>query len=226
MNTHCSLYIIAAPLGNIKDMTYRAVEILRNDVDTVFCEDTRVTRRLLAAYDIDLPTVSLHSHSSGAKIAKAVNIMKNGGSIAYMSDCGTPGISDPGSRLVSEVRKAGFSVIPLPGPSAVTALISVSGFQSKNILFAGFLSKKPGRRVNELSRLAEYKGTLVLYESPHRITKTLAAIAEVFTNTDFIIGREMTKQYEEYIQGNTAEIDACIQNLTVKGEFCIAIDNT
>ncbi|MFW6365132.1 MAG: 16S rRNA (cytidine(1402)-2'-O)-methyltransferase [Spirochaetota bacterium] len=221
-----TLYIIATPLGNLQDMTYRAVDTLKNDIDIVYCEDTRVTRRLLSAFDINLPTHSLHSHSSVMKVEGAVEKLRDGKNIAYMSDCGTPGVSDPGSRLVQVAAAAGIQVVPLPGVSALTAIVSVSGFASRNILFAGFISKKPGRRINELSRLAEFDGTIVLYESPHRITKTLLAIAEIFPDKNAVLGREMTKLYEEYTRYNTSDTEKVVAGLTVKGEFCIAIDNT
>jgi 16S rRNA (cytidine1402-2'-O)-methyltransferase len=219
-----TLYILASPIGNIDDITYRAV-ITIAQLDTLYCEDTRVTKRLLKELDLTVPLNSLHSHSSESKINAVISQLLDGKNIGYMSDCGTPGISDPGSRLVFEARKNDIAIIPIPGASALTALISVSGFASKNVIFAGFISKKPGRRINELMKLKEYEGTIVIYESPHRIVKTLDAIAEVFTDTKVLIGREMTKTFEEYIHFSTEEWENKRNLLTIKGEFCIAIDN-
>lgn len=220
-----TLYIVASPLGNLEDITLRALRILREEVQIVYCEDTRQTRRLLNHYSIDLPVRSLHTHSSDIKFSRVTDELRSGYSIAYLTDAGTPGVSDPGSRLVQNCVAQEIPVIPIPGPSALTSLVSVAGFNEKNIIFAGFISKKPGRRINELQKMAEFPGIIVLYESPHRIDKTLDAIAEVFPGKEIAIGREMTKTYEEYIRGTTDDIHNTIKNLTLKGEFTLAIFN-
>lgn len=220
-----TLYIIGTPIGNMEDMTLRSLRILKEEVSAVFCEDTRQSRKILRNYDINLPLYSLHSHSGTASFNKALSFLEKGESIAYLSDCGTPAISDPGSKLAQIAREEKYIVSPLPGCSALTSLVSVSGFPGKNIIFGGFLSKKEGRRINELNTLKEFKGIIVIYESPHRIIKTIKAIFSVFENNDIIIGREMTKLHEEFIVLNTANDLENIENIKVKGEFSIAINN-
>jgi len=225
MKETSALYIIAAPIGNPEDMTIRAVNTLRDEIDIIYCEDTRQTGRVLAHFGISRPLRSLHMHSDDRKILELISEIKSGKNIGYMTDSGTPGLSDPGSRIVAMAAGEGIDVIPLPGVSALTALVSVSGFPDKSVLFGGFLSKKPGRRVNELKRMREHEGILVIYESPHRIRKTLTDIKEVFPGREIFIGREMTKKFEEYIRLNADSIDELLETLTEKGEFAIAILN-
>jgi 16S rRNA (cytidine1402-2'-O)-methyltransferase len=219
------LYIIATPIGNLEDITLRAIKTLREDTDYIFCEDTRQTRKILMHFGIELPTLSLHSHSSLSRISRAIKIMCEGKNVSYLTDSGTPALSDPGSKLVSYARENGIAVIPIPGASALSTIISVSGFSEKNIIFAGFLSKKEGRRRRELERLSEYNGTIVIYESPHRIKKLLTAIHEIFPHSEIIIGREMTKIHEEFLVGRVEEIYAVIDNIKERGEFTIAVFN-
>lgn len=221
-----ALYIIATPIGNLEDMTIRALRILKEEVDAIFCEDTRQTKKLMNHYEINLPAYSLHAHSSEQNLRHAVSLIEEGKTLAYMTDCGTPGVSDPGSKLVEYVRSRGFVVSPLPGPSALAAIASVSGFSGKHIHFAGFLSKKEGRRQNELKALTPVEGVIVIYESPHRIHKTLLSIAAVFPDKPILIGREMTKMFEEFIAGNTSEIAGNLGTVKEKGEFAIAINNS
>lgn len=221
-----TLYIIASPIGNLEDITLRALGILKETAGSVFCEDTRQTRKLLSHYGIRLPVQSLHAHSPEAKIDQALAKLKEGISVAYLTDSGTPGISDPGSRLVRAARAAGFPVVPLPGASALAAIISVSGFPEKNILFAGFISKKQGKRKKELERLRGYDGVIVLYESPYRIKKLVQALFEVFPEAEAVIGREMTKMYEEYITGTISDIHARMDTIREQGEFTVAVFNS
>ncbi|MCL1910663.1 MAG: 16S rRNA (cytidine(1402)-2'-O)-methyltransferase [Leptospirales bacterium] len=219
------LYIVAAPIGNTEDITLRALRVLKEEVALIYCEDTRHTGKLLAAHNIPLKMRSLHAHSSDERIAEACAAILAGKNIAYLTDAGTPGLSDPGSRLVAQARSAGIRVVPLPGPSALTALVSVSGFPEKNVFFAGFLSKKPGKRIHELEKLREFPGIIVLYESPHRVQKLLAAINEVFPENQLIIGREMSKRFEEFITGTASELSQKTDSITEKGEFSLAIYN-
>jgi 16S rRNA (cytidine1402-2'-O)-methyltransferase len=220
-----TLYIIATPIGNMEDITMRAVRILKEEIETVYCEDTRQSRKLLEAYGVSVSARSLHAHSSDARIAEACDELLNGRTIGYLTDSGTPSLSDPGSRLVQEAPRRGIPVIPLPGPSALAALVSVAGFPEKNIIFGGFLSKKPGKRIHELERLREFSGIIIVYESPYRIRKLIEAIKEVFPDRPVIIGREMTKRFEEYITGTATEIFERRESITEKGEFSIAIHN-
>lgn len=225
MSETASLYIIAAPIGNPEDMTLRALRILKETVAIIYCEDTRQTARVLSYHGINKPLRSLHMHSDDRKILSLISEVQNGINIGYMTDSGTPGLSDPGSKIVSMARKECVNVVPVPGVSALTTLISVSGFPEKTVLFGGFLSKKPGKRVNELNRLKTHEGILIIYESPHRIKKTLKDIGEVFPGREIVIGREMTKKFEEYINFNADSMTSIIEKLTEKGEFAIGILN-
>jgi len=219
------LYILATPIGNMEDITFRAVRLLRENVDVVYCEDTRQTRKLLSHYGISVPALSLHTHSSPQKIEGVIDLIKGGKSIAYATDSGTPGLSDPGSRLVAAAREREIPVCPVPGPSALAAIVSVSGYHGKNIIFGGFLSKKEGRRKKELATLREFNGIIVLYESPYRIKKLIGAIGEVFPGRMLLIGREMTKLHEEFIHGKVEEIISAGDTVKEKGEFSVVIYN-
>lgn len=218
-----TLYIIASPIGNLEDITLRALRVLRDHTDIVYCEDTRQTRKLLSHYNIDLPVRSLHAHSDEKKISEAVDLLLEGKSVSYLTDSGTPGVSDPGSRLVSGARDRNISILPVPGPSALTSIVSIGGFPSKNIHFGGFLSKKEGKKKRELVQLSRSGGIIVLYESPYRIKKTILTIHEVFPGADIIIGREMSKIHEEYISGPVSEVIKNLDSLVEKGEFTLAI---
>ncbi|MGL4370356.1 MAG: 16S rRNA (cytidine(1402)-2'-O)-methyltransferase [Spirochaetota bacterium] len=221
-----TLYVVATPIGNMEDITLRALRILKEGVSAIFCEDTRQTKKILSHYAIQLPAYPLHSHSSAGAVDKAISILAGGESIAYVTDCGTPSVSDPGSRLVAAAREAGYAVSPLPGASALTALASVSGFAGKSIVFGGFLSKKEGRRRRELADLGKISAIIIFYESPHRIKKTIQSIEAVFPGKNIIMGREMTKMFEEFISGTTSELAQNPGLIREKGEFAIAIDNT
>ncbi len=220
-----TLYIVATPIGNLEDFTYRAVATLREKIDCVYCEDTRQTRKLLAHYGISLETRSLHAHSSHRKIEEALRMLREGKSIAYLTDSGTPGISDPGAALVAAARGDGIPVSPLPGPSAITAIASVSGFRGRRIIFCGFPSRKEGKRDRELLALRDIEGIIVLYESPHRIEKLLIAVSRAFPGAPVLIGREMTKFHEEFIHCTADDLPRVAGEITRKGEFTILISN-
>lgn len=220
-----TLYMIASPIGNLEDITIRALRILREGIDAVYCEDTRQTRKLLDHYGIRIPIYSLHAHSPQKRVDELVDLLTSGKSAAYITDSGTPGISDPGNRAVWSARAKGVQVIPVPGASALSSLLSVSGFPETNVFFTGFLSKKDARRRKELLKARENPGIIVLFESPYRVKKTLLAIGDVFPSYDVLIGREMTKFHEEYISGSIEEIVKAMDSLTEKGEFTIAIHN-
>jgi len=220
-----SLYIIAAPIGNPDDITIRALNTIRDTIEILYCEDTRETGKILSYHGIKKPLRSLHAHSDDKKILSLIEEVKNNINVGYMTDAGTPGLSDPGNKIVYMARKEGINVIPVPGVSALATIVSVSGFPDKNIFFGGFLSKKPGRRINELSRLKNNEGIIVIYESPHRIKKTLKDIGEIFPEREIIIGREMTKKFEEFINFNSHNINNILDELTEKGEFTIGILN-
>jgi len=220
-----SLYIIASPIGNPEDMTIRSLNVLKDLIDIVYCEDTRETGKILSFHNIKKPLRSLHMHSDEKKITELINEIKSGKNIGYMTDSGTPSLSDPGSKIVAIASSHGIKIVPVPGVSALATLVSVSGFPEKRIVFAGFLSKKPGKRLKELKALSEIEAIIVLYESPHRIKKTLTDIQAAFPNREICIGREMTKKFEEYLRFKSSDTEAVLANLTEKGEFSIAILN-
>jgi len=220
-----SLYIIASPIGNPDDITVRALCIIKDTIEILYCEDTRETGKLLAYHGIKKPLRSLHAHSDDKKILSLIEEVKNNINVGYMTDAGTPGLSDPGNKIVHRAKQAGINVIPVPGVSALTTIVSICGFPDKNIFFGGFLSKKPGKRVNELNKFKDNEGIIVIYESPHRIKKTLKDIGDVFPGREIIIGREMTKKFEEFINFNSTDMDSVMDKLTEKGEFAIAILN-
>jgi 16S rRNA (cytidine1402-2'-O)-methyltransferase len=217
-----TLYVVATPIGNLEDITARALRVLR-EVDVIACEDTRRTRALLSHFDIHTPTVSYYEHNKLARGPQLLRQLTEGRSIALVTDAGTPGISDPGFLLVREVRAAGVPVVPVPGPSAVAAALSAAGIPADRFVFDGFPPIKPGRRLNRLTALRELDTTIVLYESPHRILATLAAIAEVFGEREIVVGRELTKQFEEIVRAPARAHHERLAAAGVRGEFTIVI---
>ncbi|MCX8122878.1 MAG: 16S rRNA (cytidine(1402)-2'-O)-methyltransferase [Spirochaetes bacterium] len=220
------LYIIATPIGNLEDITLRALRILKKETDIVYCEDTRQTAKLLTHYGINVPLRSLHTHSSNTKLHSIIQEIQSGKTVAYCTDSGTPGISDPGGKLAALARENDIPVIPIPGPSAVTCILSVCGFPSTEFYFAGFLSKKEGKRKKQLQELSHMNAIIVVYESPYRIVKLLHAIAEVMPKSKIFIGREMTKHFEQFIYCEAGDVDAVATQLTQKGEFVVAFYNS
>lgn len=219
------LYIIATPIGNLEDITLRALRILKDEAKILFCEDTRQTMKLLKHYEIDSQVFSLHAHSTELKLKSALKFLEDGKSIGYVTDAGTPCISDPGYKLVEAARTAGFQVVPIPGPAALSTIVSVCGLPASEIYFAGFISKKPGRRINELTALKEIPGIIVFYESPHRIIKLIEALNVVFPDNELVIGRELTKFHEEIIHNRVSEIYKNLDKLEQRGEFTLALYN-
>ena len=220
------LYIVATPIGNLQDITFRAVSVL-SSVDTIFCEDTRVTAKLLAHYKIQTRMVSLNARTEKAKIAHVLKLLEEGRDVAFVSDAGTPGISDPGSLLVSSVRGklSGVSVVAVPGASALTAALSISGLPSSEFLFLGFLPHKKGRE-KLFGEIAQSKRTVVFYESPHRIMKTFEKLALTLDSSrTVVVGRELTKMYEQVISGNSKEVLDYFMSHKDKqrGEFVVSI---
>ncbi|HXH03903.1 MAG TPA: 16S rRNA (cytidine(1402)-2'-O)-methyltransferase [Candidatus Competibacteraceae bacterium] len=196
------LYIVATPIGNLGDITHRALEVLAG-VARVAAEDTRHSRRLLAHYGIDKPLISLHEHNERARLQRILEALQTGEAVALISDAGTPLISDPGFPLVRAVRERGFKVVPVPGPSSLLAALCASGLPTDRFVFEGFLPAKAAARRQRLLELREESRTLVLFESSHRITATLAELASIFGNErQAVVARELTKLYEE-IHGDT-----------------------
>lgn len=218
-----TLYIVATPIGNLGDITFRALETFK-DVDVIACEDTRHTLQLLTHFEIRKPLISCRSQNEKFASEKVIKLLDEGKSIAYASDAGTPAISDPGAVLVTMARQAGHDVVPIPGVSAFATLISVAGCGGKTIIFEGFLSPKPGRRRSRLKELLEGGEAIVLYESPFRIVKLLTDIADIDSERCVVVGRELTKLHEEIVEGTAAQVrDNFASRSKILGEFAVFI---
>ncbi|MBI4469053.1 MAG: 16S rRNA (cytidine(1402)-2'-O)-methyltransferase [Acidobacteria bacterium] len=217
------LFIVATPIGNLKDITLRALETL-SAADLIACEDTRQTRKLLTHYRIHKPTVSLHEHNEVRRIPELMERMGRGLSIALVSDAGTPLISDPGAELVRAAISGGIPVIPIPGPSALTAAVSAAGLASNVFFFVGFLPPKRKARQDRLRVLAALEAPLVIYEGPHRIRETLRDVLEVLGDRQVCLGRELTKLHEEFLRGRLSEVSAHLAKTTPRGEFVMIVE--
>ena len=220
------LFIVATPIGNLGDITYRAIETLKS-VDYVAAEDTRHTLQLLNHFEIKKPMISCRAQNEAEVSKKIIALLEEGKSVAFASDAGTPGISDPGAVLVTEVRKAGFNVVPIPGASAFATLVSVAGTGGKTIIFEGFLSPKSGRRKNRVKELLLTGAAFILYESPYRIVKLLTDIADIDSSRRVVVGRELTKLHEEIVDGTAKEVQENFASRTkILGEFAIFVSGT
>lgn len=218
-----SLYIVATPIGNLGDITYRALETFKA-ADVIACEDTRHTLQLLTHFEIRKPLISCRSQNEKDAAEKVIRLLDEGKQVAFASDAGTPAISDPGAVLVTLARKAGHTVIPIPGVSAFATLISVAGEGGKTIVFEGFLSPKPGRRRARLRELMDTGWAIILYESPFRIVKLLSDIADIESERNVVVGREMTKLHEEIVEGSAAQMrDEFAERSKILGEFAVFI---
>lgn len=213
---------MATPIGNLGDITVRALEILKT-VDVIACEDTRQTAKLLQRYDLHTPLRRLDDHTERAQSPKLVEWMAQGASIALVSDSGTPLISDPGWLLVRHAIDAGVTVTPIPGPSAMLSALVVSGLPTDRFVFEGFLPVKSGARTKRLEALRDGGRTAVLYESPHRVVKTLEAIREVFGDVELSVSRELTKQFEETRRGPVSELLEHFTAHPPRGEFVFVV---
>ena len=217
------LFIVATLIGNLKDISLRALECLQ-EADLVACEDTRRSLKLLTHYGIRKPLLSCHGHNEEKASIRIAGLLEEGKKVAYLSDAGTPALSDPGSRLVRAIQDRGYPVVPLPGPSAFATLLSVAGFPDKTVTFEGFLSPKSGRRRSRLRELLQRGEAFLLYESVHRILKLLDDIAEEESGRPIVVGREMTKEFEEYLRGTAGEVKQRLQERdAVKGEFSVLV---
>ena len=217
-----TLYLVATPIGNLKDMTLRGLEVLKS-VDLIVCEDTRVTSKLLAAYDIKKSLKSLHEHTTSGQMMQLVMSLKEGKSIAYVSDAGTPGVNDPGGKFVEAAFEQGVRVEPIPGVSSLTAAISVCGFAMDEFRYLGFAPHKKGRQTF-FKEVSEDKHPTVFFESTHRIEKCLASLIESLDSRRLIfIGRELTKMHETLYRGTATEVSERIKTTSTKGEFVIIV---
>ena len=224
------LYMVATPIGNLGDITVRALETLRR-VDRIFCEDTRRTRPLLVHYGIatDAPLISLRAENEQRQSRRVLGLLEQGLSVAYVSDAGTPGISDPGGRLAQHVRQAGLTVSPIPGASAVTTLLSVCRYDGGGILIEGFLPRRPGRRARRLRQLLELGPAVVLFESPRRLFTLIDELDALDPQRIVVLGRELTKVHEELYEGIPAQLREHLlhdwNTGEIKGECTLLIRN-
>lgn len=216
------LYIVATPIGNLEDMTYRAVRILR-EVDLVAAEDTRHSRKLLSHFGITTQSTSYYDHNQSFKGDRILELLQQGKQVALISDAGTPCISDPGYQLVRDALAAGIKVVPIPGACAAITALSVAGLPTDSFTFAGFPPNKEGKRRAFLMSYAEVCGTLVLYEAPHRLADTLEDIAVVLGNRQVVVARELTKLYEECLHGSARELQQLVQDGHERGEVVILV---
>ena len=218
------LYLVATPIGNLEDITYRAVRIL-HEVDSIACEDTRQTRKLLDHYAIRKPAVSYHEHNEAERAAELAAQMTAGATIALVSDAGVPLVSDPGYRLVRAAIDAGIPVYPIPGPSAVLTALSASGLPTDSFRFGGFLPIKPGQRMKALEAIRDEHATVIFYEAPHRILESLEAVEQTLGDRPVVVARELTKIHEEFLRGTAAEIRATLAAArdSIKGEITLLI---
>jgi 16S rRNA (cytidine1402-2'-O)-methyltransferase len=219
-------YVVATPIGNLEDITFRALRILK-EADLILCEDTRVTGKLLAHYAIGTPTMSYHSHSTLSKVDKILEMIEKGKTLALVSDAGTPAISDPGSFLVSKIREhfPDITITAIPGPSAVVTALSASGLPASDFVFLGFLPHKKGRETL-FETIASSKRTVVFYESPHRIEKALESLEKRLSpERRVVVGRELTKLFEHYVGGTAAEVARYFKDNQdkIRGEFVVMV---
>ena len=216
------LYLIPTPIGNLEDMTFRAVNLLK-EVDLIAAEDTRNTQKLLNHFEIKTKQISFHEHNTESRIPELIKKMEDGLNIGQVSDAGMPSISDPGHELVERCIEMGIPVVSIPGPSAGMTSLIASGLSPQPFLFYGFLNRKPKEQRAELEELSQEKSTLIFYEAPHRLKKTLVNLQKVLGNRKATLGRELTKRYEEYIRGTLDDLVQWSQDTQIRGEFVIMV---
>jgi len=218
------LYIVGTPIGNLEDITLRALRILK-EADVIACEDTRTTRKLLSRYGIDKPLLSYHEHNETARAEEIASLLAEDKSVALVTDAGTPCISDPGYRAVRLASERGFEVLPVPGPSAAIAALSVSGLPTSGFVFLGFPPRTKKAQAELLTRVKDYPETLIFYESPNRVAKTLAVMLDTLGDRNISLGREITKLYEETIRGSISDVLNRLEEKSgVKGEVTLVVE--
>jgi 16S rRNA (cytidine1402-2'-O)-methyltransferase len=216
------LYVVATPIGNLEDLSPRAARVLA-EVDRIAAEDTRRTVNLLRHLGIEKPVTSYYDAVESRKAPALVEEILGGRNLALVSDAGTPLVSDPGYRLVRAAIEAGIRVVPIPGPTALATLLAVSGLPCERFVFEGFLPAKPGKRRKRLEALRDETRTIVVYESPHHVLRTLAEIEEILGDRAVVVGRELTKLHEEIVRGRVAEVRARLEGKPTRGEYALAI---
>jgi len=217
-----TLYLVATPIGNLEDITLRALRVLR-ECDVVVAEDTRHSGQLLRHFQIRKPLLSCFQFNEARRSEQILDRLRQGAKVALVTDAGSPGISDPGQRVVRAVLDAGFPVQPVPGPCALVAALTASGLPTDEFHFVGFLPHKSGQRRRELDRLQTVPGTLVLYESPYRVERLLDELAEVFPERGVVLARELTKKFEEFLRGTPGELRARTKTRPLRGEFVVLV---
>lgn len=218
-----TLFVVATPIGNLEDITLRALRIL-SEVDLIAAEDTRHTKILLTKYNIHAPLTSYHKFNIKAKTPHIIKILSEGKNVALVSDSGMPGISDPGYELIRAAIEAGIKVEAVPGASAAITALAVSGLATERFVFEGFLPKKPGKRKKLLKLLKDESRTIIIYESPFRILKLLIEISEIMGNRQIAVCRELTKKFEEVVRGKVDEVLSILRNQKILGEFVVVIE--
>lgn len=218
-----TLYLCATPIGNLEDITYRTVRCLR-EADLIAAEDTRHTKQLLQAYDIDTPLTSYHEHNKAEKGPQLIERLQDGAMIALVSDAGMPAICDPGSDLVRLAIEGNIPVVPLPGANAGLTGLIASGMDTTQFTFVGFLPKTQKHRLPVLERIKAYEGTLIFYEAPHRIGQVLSEMIEALGDRKAVICRELTKKYEQYMRGTLSDVKAALEEQGMRGEFVVLVE--
>jgi 16S rRNA (cytidine1402-2'-O)-methyltransferase len=220
--TPSTLYLVATPIGNLEDITLRALRTLK-ECDVVAAEDTRRTGQLLKHFGISRPLLSYFQFNEAKRSEEIIGRLKRGEKVALVTDAGSPGVSDPGERVVKAAIAAGLRVEPVPGPSALVAALTASGLPTDEFHFMGFLPHKPGQRRKQLERIKGYEGTLVLYESPYRVERLLGELNELFACRQIVLARELTKRFEEYLRGTPAQLLEVLNGRSMKGEFVVLV---
>src|SRR5436305_813303 len=220
--TSSTLYLVATPIGNLEDITLRALRVLK-ECDVVAAEDTRHTGRLLKHFGVERRLLSYFQFNEAKRSEEIIERLRRGEKIALVTDAGSPGISDPGERVVKAAIAAGFRVESVPGPSALVAALTASGLPTEEFHFIGFLAHKSGQRRRKLEALRNFEGTLVLYESPYRIAKLLIELNDIYPERQVVLARELTKKFEEFLRGTPAQLLEIIKKRSLKGEFVVMV---
>ncbi|MFP7737897.1 16S rRNA (cytidine(1402)-2'-O)-methyltransferase [Priestia aryabhattai] len=219
------LYLVPTPIGNLEDMTFRAIRILK-EADYIAAEDTRQTKKLCNHFEIDTPITSYHEHNKHTKSEQLLSDLNSQKNIALVSDAGMPCISDPGYELVVSAVKEGYTVVPLPGPNAALTALIASGLPTGQFYFYGFLNRNKKQRKEQLQKLQYIKESMIFYEAPHRLKETLKSIEEILGNRSIVLCRELTKRYEEFLRGSVLEAIEWTDATDVRGEFCLILEGT
>lgn len=219
------LYLVPTPIGNLEDMSFRAIRILK-EVDLIAAEDTRNTKKLLHYFEIETPLISYHEHNKESSGEKLIHKLKEGLKIALVSDAGMPAISDPGYELVHEAIKEKITVVPLPGANAALTSLIASGLSCQPFYFYGFLHRSKREKLDQLESLKQQQATLIFYESPHRLKETLMLMGQVLGNREIALCRELTKRFEEFIRGNLQEVIHWATEDEIRGEFCLIVEGS